>query len=240
MVTRLIALQEQLIKLEQRLASLERKKLIAGNDLRVTELNENLLLIERVPDDRSAESFIERLEQAEESLQEHLSSDWIIGEGLTATNNGMRKVIEVDPAFLERSQLKAEPETSVSGDFPFRVRLSDDQPESGTARNFLLCAGGYDLPEALVYAGTAEPVRIGKHIFQTDQDCCIFLRVVLDPSPSDTTPGTLNITVEQDHSFPAPTVAEYIVPIAKIIFHATGLVIQQMQFGNIYLAGRVI
>ena len=239
MVNSNTSLLEQIAKLEQRLSSLEQKKIIAGSDLRITEVNETLLLIERVPYNHESESLAERLQQAEETLREHLRADWIAGEGLTVNNNGMQKIIEIDPALLNQTQ--PGPATgSGLDDFPFRVRLYEEQPETGDTRNFLLCAGGYDLPEALVYAGTAEPVRIGKHIFQTDQDCCIFLRVVLAPPPSDTTPGTLNITVEQDHSFPAPTVAEYIVPIAKIIFHATGFVIQQMQFGNIYLAGRVI
>lgn len=239
MVNSNTSLLEQIAKLEQRLSSLEQKKIIAGSDLRITEVNETLLLIERVPYNHESESLAERLQQAEETLQEHLRADWIAGEGLTVNNNGMQKIIEIDPALLNQTQPGP---TTGSGldDFPFRVRLYEEQPETGDTRNFLLCAGGYDLPEALVYAGTAEPIRIDKHIFQADRDSCIFLRFDLDPPPSEHAPGMLNVSVEQDASFPVPSAAEYIVPIAKIIFGNTGIVIQQMQFGNVYLAGRVI
>ena len=200
MVNSNTSLLEQIAKLEQRLSSLEQKKIIAGSDLRITEVNETLLLIERVPYNHESESLAERLQQAEETLQEHLRADWIAGEGLTVNNNGIQKIIEIDPALLNQTQ--PGPATgSGLDDFPFRVRLYEEQPETGDTRNFLLCAGGDDLPEALVYAGTAEPIRIDRHIFQADRDSCIFLRFNLDPPPSEHTPGTLNVSVEQDASF---------------------------------------
>ena len=219
-------LPEQIAKLEQRLQILEQKRLIAGADLRVTEITETLLLIERIPDNTDQEILSSRLEKAEERLDDIFRSDWIAGSGLIARNNGLQKILEIDPAFLN--------------DFPFRVRLAGSQPAEGNGKNFLLCAGGNELPEALVYAGTAEPFRVEKHIFQTDCDCCIFLRIVLDPEPTETSPGSLRLSVEQDSTFPMPTKTQYIVPIAKIIFNTPGITIQQMQFGNIFLAGRVI
>ncbi len=239
MVNRSTTLPEQIAALEQRIAVLEQKRLIAGNELRITEVSETMLLIERIPDDPEAESVSERLDQAEETLCEIRRSDWVAGEGLITKDNGLQKVIELDPAFLNQSQPAAN-NKDILNDFPFRVRLDDTQPESGTARNFLLCAGGYDLPDALVYAGTTEPVRVEKHTFQTDQDCGIFLRITLSPEASEISPGMLDVSVEQGDSFPPPTAKEYIVPIAKIIFEKNGFVIQQMQFGNVYLAGRVI
>ena len=232
-------LPEQIAKLEQRLQILEQKRLIAGADLRVTEITETLLLIERIPDNTDQEILSSRLEKAEERLDDIFRSDWIAGSGLIARNNGLQKILEIDPAFLNNSQPQRVTETG-QNDFPFRVRLAGSQPAEGNGKNFLLCAGGNELPEALVYAGTAEPFRVEKHIFQTDCDCCIFLRIVLDPEPTETSPGSLRLSVEQDSTFPMPTKTQYIVPIAKIIFNTPGITIQQMQFGNIFLAGRVI
>lgn len=239
MVSKTTSLSEQVAKLEQRLQILEQKQLIAGNELRITEIDKTRVLIEHVAGESEREQFITRLEEMEDQLNNTFRPEWITGNGLTTKNNGLQRIIELDPAFINTQVPQNIPET-VLDDFPFRVRLAEDQPEEGDAKNFLLCAGGYDLPEALIYAGTAEPIRVEKHIFRTAGDCCIFLRIVLDPEATEINPGVLDITIEQDSGFPPPSVAQYIVPIAKIIFKESRTEIQQMQFGNIYLSGRVI
>lgn len=239
MVSKITSLSEQVAKLEQRLQILEQKRLIAGNELRITEIDGTRVLIEHVAGETEQEQINTRLDEMEDQLNNTFRSEWITGNGLTTKNNGLQRIIELDPAFINAPVPQSIPET-VLNDFPFRVRLADDQPEEGDAKKFLLCAGGYDLPEALVYAGTAEPIPIEKHIFEAAGDCCIFLRILLNPEPSEIDPGVLDITIEQDSGFPPPSVAQYIVPIAKIIFRENRVEIQQMQFGNIYLSGRVI
>ena len=50
-------LKEQIEVLQKRLAVLEKKRLIAGANLRITEVTEDMTLIEQVRSDENSESF---------------------------------------------------------------------------------------------------------------------------------------------------------------------------------------
>ena len=234
-------LKEQIEVLQKRLAVLEKKRLIAGANLRITEVTEDMTLIEQVRSDENSESFSGTTDEAGSIFETPSAADLTVGGGLVLRDNGLQRVIEIDPAFLNATA--PEEYTAKTTDFPFRIRPDDTQPDDSNSRRFLLCAGGDEaegMPEALVYAGTATPLHIQKQVFTVERDSCAFLRITLNPGPSAVSPGTPDAEFAVEDSFPDPDTTQYIVPIAKILFRKGNVQIQQMQFGNVYIAGRII
>lgn len=241
MVNRIAALESEVTRLEKRLSLLEQKRFIAGANIRITEVNETMTLFEVTTQDGELERLSERLTHAEELLENtDRFSDLCAGEGLILKNDGLQRVIEMNASYMDNTADGAEI-TEETVDFPFRIRLDYTQPEDSSTKRFVLCAGGvHQMPEALIYAGTSSPMRMQKEVFYADRDCCVYLRINLSPGASEISAGTPSAVLEQDNSFPSPDSGQYIVPIAKIYFEETKVTIQQMHFGNIYIAGRVI
>lgn len=243
MVTKIDPITEQLAAIRERLQRLEQKKFVGGRNIRISDVDEQHLLVEQIDDEGEFERLAERLNGLESDLQNHRNTSGLIaGEGLILKNHGTEQVLEIDPVLLE-TDYRSEEIASGLDDFPFRVRLDHTQPTTGDAKNFVMCAGGdrYDaMPEALIYAGTRSPLRIDCFTFQASGNCCIYLSITLKDEPSEINPGTITAEVIKADSYPVPDSSEYIVPIARILFRNGRVIIQQMQFGNVYIAGRVI
>lgn len=240
MVTKLDLLAEQIATLDKRLATLEQKKWVGGANIRITQIDETLMLIEQANTGPAADTFAMRLTETEEKLDDLLNNTgWIAGDGLILKTNGSKQILELDPDRIATDPA-AESAASAMDDFPFRVRLDHSTPSTGAAKNFILCAGGSTMPEALVYAGTNAPIKIEPYTFQTAENCCIYLLIKLQSEASGVNPGTITAEVVRSSSFPDPDNAQYIVPIARIVFQEGRALIHQMQFGNVYIAGRVI
>ena len=240
MVNRIDILESMLAELQKKISLLEQKRLIAGADIRITELNDTMVLIELAGNGGELEDLSNRLTLAEEQLEYADANHLTAGEGLMLRDNGLQKVIELNPASMDQMMIGGkryhEPE-----DFPFRIRLDQTQPEDTEMKRFVLCAGGTSqMPEALIFAGASAPLHMQKEVFETDRDCCAYLRITLSPGASEISAGTPSAVLKHEPSFPSPDREQYIVPLAKIYIYKTGVKIQQMQFGNIYIAGRVI
>lgn len=240
MVNRVKRLERELAELQKKIFLLEQKRLVAGANIRITEINDMLVLVELAGREEELEDLSNRLTLAEEQLEHTNSDNLTVGEGLILKDNGIQKVIELNPACMDHA-VTGQKRHHEPADFPFRIRLDQTQPEDAKMKRFVLCAGGTSqMPEALIFAGTSAPLHMQKEVFETDRDCCVYLRITLSPGASEITAGTPSAVLEHEPSFPSPDREQYIVPLAKIYIHKTGVTIQQMQFGNIYIAGRVI
>ena len=71
------------------------------------------------------------------------------------------------------------------------------------------------MPEALIFAGASAPLHMQKEVFETDRDCCVYLRITLSPGASEISAGTPSAVLEHEPSFPSPDREQYIVPLAK-------------------------
>lgn len=243
MVNKMEQFSQEIAVLQKRLQLLEQKKWVGGANIRITEIDGVHTLIEQTESSRRAVNLPERVAELEDKVADlQQTPELTAGDGLILRNNGSHRILELEPDAISHQM----PETThhSGDDFPFRVRLDDSQPSTGAAKNFVLCAGSdpaEGMPEALVFAGTSRPFHVPKYSFQASSDCCVFLRITFKHEPSEVSPGTVMTTVETDSGFPVPDVTQYIVPIAQIVFNGNGHYrIFQMQFGNVYIAGRVI
>lgn len=230
--------------MEKRLEKLEKKKMIGGENIIITDLGDGRTLLESPSQDEAAEELLaERLDEFRNDLQQTLFAGpgIIAGPGLIQRSPGY---LEVDPACLESDQT-ASGNGNTMEDFPFRVRLKNGFSDvyDGSRKDFIVCgcsSSAEALPEALIYFGTATPFRIDSYSFSTAETGYVYLRIMIVSSGSEINSGKITTEFVFSDGIPDPTNQLYVVPLARIVIRDGRVRIHQMQFGNIYIAGRII
>jgi len=204
---------------ERRLAMLERKRIVAGNGIRITEDNADTLCIE-------AEEVISG-QTGDDTENTAEMSEITAGYGLIAERQDDMLRLELDRSVLPDSE--ANTKFSKEPDFPFKVKISGLAKPNGSNTTLTVCGG----VTSCVYAGTYDPITVTSTNLTVTTECYVILKITADLNST-------HATLETRYRLPEISDSEFYVPLAWISYSAGYAEVRQMHFGNVYVAGRII
>ena len=207
-------------ELERRIAAQERKRIAAGSGIRITETDSETLLIE-------AEEPPGLPAGTDAGGEPETAPELMPGYGIVIDREG-----ESIRVALDRSALPDCGWQNVFGsmqDFPFRVAVSGLAAVRGLATDIAVGGG----VKSLVFAGTNRLVEVQPATFTVSQAGFVILRITADLN------GAYATLLMQDQ-LPAVTDTAFWIPLARISYDTDYAVVQQMHFGNVHVAGRII
>lgn len=210
----------RLDELERRIAAQERKTITAGSGIRITETDSETLLIE-------AEEPPGQPGAADGGGEPETAPELTPGYGVVIDREGENVRIALDRAVLPDSGWR-----EVFGsmpDFPFRVAVSGLAAARSQATDIAVGGG----VKSLVFAGTNSPVEVLPATFTVTQAGFVILRITADLN-------SVCATLVMQDQLPAVTDTVFWIPIARISYDTGYAAVQQMHFGNVHVAGRII
>ncbi len=221
---------KQLSQLLERLEKLSRLRLLAGENIRITENEEDAILIS-APEQELPEKLKQWLLEADERLRQIpvISA----GEGLILEEAGPERRLRCSPENIREETpatvIQSRSETEVH---PFKV-VQEGTDESNQC---LIRVLGYNAEAErffrnYVFAGCENALEIPECTFSISASSWIYVKVRWN--------GEYIATVECNAQLPKQSPELYIVPIAYLHL-AESLKITQLHFGNVEICGRIV
>lgn len=207
--------------LESGLAALRKKRIVAGNGIRVTEFDSVLLIEAEEPDvSETAEPEDARIIAA--------------GEGVRVTDEGGVIRIGLEDEAIPVRQPPRSAEKYVPPAYPFEVAATGARTvtmyglNEEDGRYFVNC----------VFRGVGSgPIVVPETNFTVTENCYLLLKIV--PTGSGIN-FSLTAQTELAAVIPIPTDDLFVVPLAYIHCEPDSLTVQQMHFGNVFIYDRIV
>lgn len=225
-------LKERLSLLEEQVSAIEHLRPLAGNRIKITETGSGLLIEAEEPE--LSDALKEWILETDKRLD--VPRKILTGPGLTAKQDGDGVRIMLNQ-WQEKNLWEENADTPGTSDFPFRVTAG--LWEGGQVEITVAGSNGNNHLHSMVFAGLTQPLEIPEKKFHVSSDTFVLLQITPLASAADN-PAPLNAELVLSQEYSSQSGMLLTVPIAQIVFCGHRAVVQQMHFGNVFVAGRII